>query len=145
MSKLINIAVYGTLRQGFWNYERFLEGRSEFVLDCQLPGFSMYGGKIPHIVENPSDTNGIYVEIHWVPVELLPYLDALEGYSEGSNDNIYTRLTVKTPVGSAYIYALGEHTKSVYGTTKDKVPFGIYNGHKRDAILKRLNKGESVY
>lgn len=144
-NKTILIAVYGTLREGFWNYNTYLRQRAKFIKDEMLPGFSMYGGGIPHIVKNEEDKDGIYVEIHEVPASILPTLDSLEGYSEGRKDNTYERMSVKTSVGDAYIYARGSYATSAYGTSKHKVPEGTYSGKKRDAILAMVAEGNKPY
>lgn len=134
--KTVNIAVYGTLREGFWNYDRFLRGNAKFILAQMLPGFSMFGSTIPHIVRNEADKEGVYVEVHQVPAELLANLDRLEGYQEGRQHNTYNRLTVQTEAGEAYIYA-GNRAASTYGTSEQKVPKGLYSGQTREDILSK--------
>lgn len=141
----VKVAVYGTLRKGFWNYERFLEGTSKFLGEDQLKGFSMYGNKIPHVVKDNEDQEGVYVEIYEIPKTELPRLDSLEGYQEGRKQNTYERLVVKTCQGEAYIYVRGQNAVAAYGTSKDKIQGGIYNGLRRKDVLHLEATNKRVY
>lgn len=141
----VNVAVYGTLRAGFWNYDRFLKGNSELVAEQRLPGFSMYGTTIPHIIKNEDDKDGIFIEVYKVSDRILKHLDMLEGYVEGRDNNVYERMEVDTNAGKAFIYARGDRAATVYGTSSNKVPNGLYSGMDRIEVLSKLANGERVW
>ena len=74
------IYVYGTLKRGYGNYERLLEGRSTFIGEAiSAPEFVMISlGGFPGIVRGGETP--IHGEIFEVSDEVLARLDRLEGH-----------------------------------------------------------------
>ena len=72
------VAVYGTLKQGEANYERFLSGHEPVYRGAVPAPYLMYdNGSYPMLV--PADeTHAIFVEIYDVDEATLGSLDALE-------------------------------------------------------------------
>lgn len=92
----MKVAVYGTLRKGFWNH-RLLEN-SKFIGKTKTePVFTMYGHGVPWIV-NGGNTE-ITVEVYEIDEETFQSLDFLEGYPV-----YYNRQLINTEFGEAWIY-----------------------------------------
>ena len=78
---MTRIFVYGTLRQGFGNYERFLTD-SKFVGNAQtVNNYTMFKSGIPFV--NPNIASyPIVGEVYDVTDEVLARLDRLEGHPD---------------------------------------------------------------
>jgi gamma-glutamylcyclotransferase (GGCT)/AIG2-like uncharacterized protein YtfP len=99
------VAVYGTLRKGFWNHS--LIEKSRFMGEAKTgPEWTMHitGGHFPVIV--PGETS-IAIEVYDVSMETMHNLDTLEGYPL-----FYNRRLIKTPYGDAWIYFMKEYSFS---------------------------------
>jgi gamma-glutamylaminecyclotransferase len=97
------IAVYGTLRKGFWNHS--LIEKSRFIGEAKTePEWKMIvtRGEFPVIV--PGNT-GIVIEVYDISRETMHHVDALEGYPAW-----YNRKLIKTPYGDAWIYFMKEYS-----------------------------------
>ena len=80
MDERLRVAVYGTLKTGYENYERYLPGKApEASLFVSLP-FRMYANaEYPMLVPSPDGSRcRIRVEVFVVDEEELARLDALE-------------------------------------------------------------------
>ena len=89
MGKRIHVAVYGTLKRGFENYERLLPGeRPVLVTLAQLPYRLYAGAEYPMLV--PDDTLGpVALEIYQVGEDKLRELDALEAPYGYRRESVY--------------------------------------------------------
>lgn len=96
------ILVYGSLRQGLWAHDMFLQGleKKNVVI---VQGFDLYrnkGQNYPFIVKG----NGqLVTEMYEVNDEILQALDKFEGCP-----NMYTRERVQAQGDFAWIYVYGE-------------------------------------
>ena len=140
----VNVAVYGTLREGFWNFDRFLKGRSKFIKDAFVPGFTLNGvSGVPHVVRDEANEKGVYVEIHEVPFDMLPMLDRLEGYNPDGDParNTYTRITVDVEGTGAFMYILDRPSGSgfAYGE-RGSVASGMYENKTRAEVLAQRSQ-----
>ena len=111
--------VYGTLKTGFYNYERFLRGRTINEQDAWLSGAALYSnGRLPFMVLNGNLAEAHdLVSGHLMTIEPALYpatlgtLDLLEGYVPGSFANYYHRVRVLVQVGAhstmAWTYLAG--------------------------------------
>jgi len=79
------IFVYGTLKTGYWNYDRILKDRAEFVgvATSVDRDYKMYGSSIPFLTRD-SETDGDYVsgEVFEVNEVTLVLCDRLEGHPD---------------------------------------------------------------
>jgi gamma-glutamylcyclotransferase (GGCT)/AIG2-like uncharacterized protein YtfP len=91
--------VYGTLRPGQANHDRFLSGHTEAQEPARMRGVAMYEGPgYPYAVAAPDDPAA---EIHGELVTpaaahydaLLAALDDLEDYAPGDPGNLYERVS----------------------------------------------------
>lgn len=92
----MKVAVYGTLRQGFYNH-RLLENSKFLGKTKTEPRFTMYGHGIPWIVDGGSTQ--IVVEVYEIDTETFKSLDFLEGFPV-----YYNRGLIDTEFGEAWIY-----------------------------------------
>lgn len=105
MNKIL-VAVYGSLRKEMGNHERYL-GNANYLGEFKTePIFSLYSlGGYPGLKQNGNTS--IIMEVYEVTPEEARRVDALEGYTPGSNDNwFYDKIMIETPYGTAgtYIY-----------------------------------------
>lgn len=125
------VFVYGTLKKGFSNHERFLKGK-EKISDAVLHGYNMYSlGRFPGIVVGKGN---VYGEVYEVNQETLRRLDALEGYMSGANNmayNMYVRKEDKA-------FLLNGHTNEYSGLFAGVFVY-IYNHPDR------LGSGTFIY
>ena len=79
------IAVYGTLKKGYWNYERFIEphlesGKVRFVGNGIVRGYLIGGDVIPFAKRTNNQDNYIKVEVYEINDEkVMRSIDQLEG------------------------------------------------------------------
>lgn len=81
MKKIHRIFVYGTLKRGFYFYERYLGGeKSEFLgKGIASPDYSLYIDGMPHMIKEPTDLP-VKGELFMVDESTLDNLDQLEGH-----------------------------------------------------------------
>ena len=109
----INVAVYGSLKQGFGNHGRLSRGNSEFVkqVTVDLPFYMVSLGAFPALI--PSEENhSINVELYKVDDRTFRDLDCLEGYP-----SFYDRKLVNINNEDYYIYFL--HNNRGYDVVED--------------------------
>lgn len=87
------IFVYGSLRQGMYNYERYLKDRSIFQGYAYVKGslFTIRGVPYPALL--PGD-DFILGEIYEVDAETEAAIDQLEQYQEGDPENEYDKVSL---------------------------------------------------
>ncbi|PWI20830.1 hypothetical protein DI272_33780 [Streptomyces sp. Act143] len=86
--------VYGTLRPGEPNHNRFLDGRTRAEEPARLHGAALYDGPgYPYAVEEPGTVRGDLVTARpEAYAALLVALDRLEEYAPGDPRNLYERV-----------------------------------------------------
>lgn len=85
------IFVYGSLREGMYNYDKYLKGNSIFLGYGYVKGslYSLKGVSYPAILEGKENILG---EVYEIDDELLKEIDALEEYVPGDPNNDYNRI-----------------------------------------------------
>ena len=112
----IHVAVYGTLREGQYNYERFLHDAEKIGETHTIFEFEMFDlGSFPAIVPlcdeaiGGSSDNGVVIEVYKIHVDTLQRLDFLEGYPR-----FYDRRLVDIPdVGEAWVYFIPDYNENL--------------------------------
>lgn len=90
---MTNIAVYGTLREGFGNHRVLGECREKKVgLGWTVDKYEMTAAGIPYVDPN-TPTSKIRVEIYEVTDAQLPRVDALEGYDPNDHEGSWYKRT----------------------------------------------------
>lgn len=110
--KLELIFVYGTLRQGFCNYQRYLQHKKTVKFICNDSIMAkMYTAHwaFPYIQLSEFEGDKVFGEVYEVPMKLIiEELDRLEGYDPKRADNLYNRKIVKTISGhEVFVYEAG--------------------------------------
>ena len=112
-NKNMPVFVYGTLINGFGNYNHFLKGNTVDEQEATAEGFQLYdvaNGGFPGIIKGEGTVKGQLMYFSDYGFEnALKQLDRLEGYQKWSSHNMYVReeVTVKNQLGEpvqAWIY-----------------------------------------
>lgn len=98
---LIQVAVYGTLKQGQSNHH-CLAG-ADYRGSARLDGFALYDlGPWPAARQEPGQ---IQVEVYAVDALTFAELDVLEDYcAQEPQQGLYDRIETHTPFGPAWLY-----------------------------------------
>lgn len=100
--------VYGTLRKGFMNHERFEMNKQKFLGSTFVPYYKLYGIDecIPCIVFTNKISDSVFCEMYEVDVETMDFIRSIEkraGYREA-----VIMTAKKTPCkgrcGSIFVY-----------------------------------------
>ncbi|MGW1956515.1 gamma-glutamylcyclotransferase family protein [Streptomyces sp. NPDC001920] len=97
LSPRLPFFVYGTLRPGESNHDRFLRGRTLAEEPARLVGARLYDGPgYPYAVEEPGAGGTVHGELVTARPEeypaLLAALDRLEEYAPADPRNLYERI-----------------------------------------------------
>ncbi|MGP3926965.1 gamma-glutamylcyclotransferase family protein [Streptomyces sp. 8N616] len=124
--------VYGTLRPGQVNHDRFLRGRTESEVPARMRGAVLYEGPgYPYAVADPGgEIRGelvIPAAAHYEA--LLAALDELEDYAQGDPANLYERVAREVLLGRgravrAWVYLAAEPVARRLRATGTLVPDG---------------------
>lgn len=106
------VFVYGSLRQGFWNFQRLLDGKVNSIISGEIKG-SLYHlpEGYPAAIEGDGNVKGEVLEL--ADDDLLVRLDSLEGYKEEGQNNLYERKKVNVRLKggkeiSCWVYFYGK-------------------------------------
>ncbi|MGL4589437.1 MAG: gamma-glutamylcyclotransferase family protein [Mycoplasmatales bacterium] len=85
MTKIIKIFVYGSLMEGFWNYEKSLVGKCLSITDAQVKGklFHLPHKGYPALIAGEDQVRGQLIEIE-DNLQLIQLLDEIEDYKENN-------------------------------------------------------------
>jgi len=95
------IAVYGTLRRGFGNYQYYLSDQTylgQEIVNLPMRMVSLHA--FPGLVESDENTD-VVIEVFEVDEEAARSVDGLEGYP-----GFYNRKEIDTSFGKAWVYFL---------------------------------------
>ncbi len=133
----MKVFVYGTLRKGEAN-AKLLKNASCIAEQCWTNGV-LYNTGYGYPTMKESKTSKVYGELYSVSEDDLKRLDQLEGYKEGSTNNLYERVeqTVFTDKGSCIAYM---YVASKLNLLKTQIPNGDWKGYtllsrKSDSVL----------
>ncbi|MEZ3506800.1 MAG: gamma-glutamylcyclotransferase [Lachnospiraceae bacterium] len=115
--------VYGTLRKGMYNYEKYYKAHDSFRGYGYVKGelHAIKGKEYPALIEGERMILG---EIHEVPAEVQDAVDLMEGfYGEGRMENEYDKIV-------SIIY-------NAEGEVMGELPVYFYN-------LRNLNNGRAL-
>ena len=129
---MTKIAVYGTLRRGFGNYNWLLL-EQEFLGEqtISLPFKMISLGGFPGLIRSKENHDSV-IEVFEIDEETFRSADSLEGYP-----HFYNRKLIDTEFGQAWIYYLAD---GYYDQTRAAVP----NGDWKQFIEKSRNKNHEI-
>ncbi len=122
--------VYGTLRTGEYNWQIYLEGRTDREIPARLPAHRMYIRVYPFLLDAPEATEadevvGNLVYVRWdVYEQVLANVDSLEEYEAASDTGWYLRVVRpvrytdeagQTHQTDAWVYHAGLETRRNLG------------------------------
>jgi gamma-glutamylcyclotransferase (GGCT)/AIG2-like uncharacterized protein YtfP len=118
------VFVYGSLREGLYNYQRCLTGRVEKMIPAQLKGYELYSvyGSYPAMVQSqPQDevTGELMILKEDQYEDTMATLDRLEGYREGDDrHSMYLRQVKEVLLENgqyveAYVYVWNRSTRGL--------------------------------
>ncbi len=132
------IFVYGSLREGFFNYDKYLSGR------VSTPTLGVVKGKLYHLsdkgypalLDGEDEVIGEIMEMKDFYKDIVP-MDEMEGYlsAEDTSLNEYTRtvMTVKNLKTnleeSVYVYKYEHYTQEDFATHAVYLPHGDWKKH----------------
>lgn len=112
----VHIFVYGSLKQGFTNHERFLADCTK-IRDAWIHGKMFDCGAFPAVIDDPDVKSTVQGEVFEIPVSRLKDLDWLEGHPD-----MYQRQTRHTLAGNpVLVYIFQQPTKDML-----QIPEGIW-------------------
>ena len=119
MENNINIFVYGSLRKGFFNYEKYLEGKVAKIKPAILKNMDLYHMPYkgyPAIIPGTSEVLGEIIVVNDYE-STIPPIDKMEGFiGEGNPNNEYHKKLLEVELLNT-----GEKEKCyVYFYNKDK-------------------------
>ena len=96
---MIQLFVYGSLRKGMYNYERYLKGKSNFVANGVVKGelYALHDVSYPALLMGDEDILG---EIYEVDEDVAHDIDVLEGYVHDASQNDYNKVLMEVYVDS---------------------------------------------
>ena len=107
MNENINIFVYGSLREGFFNYDLYLKGKVKSIRPAEINGFKLYHMPYkgyPAVLPGNTTIVGEVVEFEDY-YSTLKAIDEMEGFSNENNpNNEYLRKLVKVKLNDDESY-----------------------------------------
>lgn len=115
------LAVYGTLKKGYWNHDRHL-GNAAYQGGTWIRDFALADeGQYPFAFRFPGQK--LWAEVYAVDADTLAKCDRLEGVSSVEGQGYYSREEVDTFFGKTYMYA---QTNRVLVATDKWFPSGVW-------------------
>ena len=113
--KNINIFVYGSLREGFFNYDKYLSGKISKKMNAKLNNVELYHMPYkgyPAIINGQDSILGEIMVINEADYDsTLEAMDAMEGFlGEGNPENEYHKMIFEVEnlesneIESCYVY-----------------------------------------
>lgn len=96
----LNIFVYGSLRTGYFNYDKYLKGHVKSVKLGRIKGelYHMHHKGYPALLDGDNYVYGEVMEIIDYK-EVMIAMDKMEGYlGEGNKDNEYNRIPLDVEI-----------------------------------------------
>jgi gamma-glutamylcyclotransferase (GGCT)/AIG2-like uncharacterized protein YtfP len=133
--------VYGTLRPGQVNHDRFVRGRTAAEGPGRMRGVELYEGPgYPYGVAAAADDAGTEVRGELITPtadhydELLAALDELEDYAPGDPGNLYERVAREVLLADgrtarAWVYLASDEVAKRLRASGKRVPGGDWRAH----------------
>lgn len=127
LTDTVIVAVYGSLKRGFYNHH--LLERSRFLATGQARGFAMYSlGSFPMIIEG---RGRVAVELYEVDRQTFAALDRLEGFPVFYQRQMVTVETEHCPVEAWIYYGRADRVKG-----KPRVSGGVWQMERLNSLRR---------
>lgn len=134
---MVRIFVYGSLREGHYNYDAYLKGKSQFISYGYVKGdlYTIEGVTYPALIEGEGTVIG---EIYEVNVEVAKAIDELESYVEGDPSNEYNRILcdIMDEQGKVIdvlpVYMFNMQREGKQGVLENRIESGDYTKYRNE-------------
>lgn len=138
--KNINIFVYGSLREGFFNYDKYLSGKISKKMNAKLNNVELYHMPYkgyPAIINGQDSILGEIMVINEADYDsTLEAMDAMEGFlSEGNPENEYHKMIFEVEnlesneIESCYVYFYNKDKDELFDYKAVYLPNGDWKEH----------------
>lgn len=136
--------MYGSLKKGFFNHERFEINKGKFIKNASLDGFQMYSlGMFPAIVRTDRAEDIVHGEIWQIDMGRFLFINSIEvstGYALGQTETeIRTGpFGLKRETVKVYLWAMTRERVKALGA-RLAIPGGKWE-RENGIVLKYLDK-----
>ena len=138
--KNINIFVYGSLREGFFNYDKYLSGKISKKMNAKLNNVELYHMPYkgyPAIINGQDSILGEIMVINEADYDsTLEAMDAMEGFlGEGNPENEYHKMIFEVEnlesneIESCYVYFYNKDKDELFDYKAVYLPNGDWKEH----------------
>lgn len=130
---MIKIFVYGTLREGMYNYNIYLKGRAKMLQKAYVKGelYQIEGVRYPALITGDDIIAGEIMELQ--DEQVLAEIDNMEGYRyAGHPENEYERICMaiydanRKIIDHLPVYFYNDKNDTYKKRLKDKIQIGDY-------------------
>lgn len=143
------IFVYGSLREGFFNYDKYLNGKVSKPTLAKVQGklYHLSHKGYPALLDGDDEVIGEIMEMKDFYTDIVP-MDKMEGYhsAEDTSLNEYTRtvMTVKNLETNeneeCYVYKYEQYTHSEFDNHAIYIPTGDWKEYMLSVYPKLISK-----
>ncbi|WP_462405454.1 gamma-glutamylcyclotransferase family protein [Gracilibacillus sp. Marseille-QA3620] len=138
--KRINLFVYGSLREGFFNYEKYLEGRVAEKKAAKLANMKLYHMPYkgyPAIMFGKDTVTGEIMVLHEDRYEeTMKAMDEMEGFISGGNpENEYHKVVLEVQnletneMEPCFVYFYNKEKDELFDRSAVYIPHGDWKEH----------------
>ncbi|WP_291735320.1 gamma-glutamylcyclotransferase family protein [Clostridium sp.] len=138
--KKINLFVYGSLREGFFNYDKYLSGKISKKMNAKLNNVELYHMPYkgyPAIINGQDSILGEIMVINEADYDsTLEAMDAMEGFlGEGNPENEYHKMIFEVEnlesneIESCYVYFYNKDKDELFDYKAVYLPNGDWKEH----------------
>lgn len=138
--KRINLFVYGSLREGFFNYEKYLKGRVAETKAAKLVNMKLYHMPYkgyPAIMFGKDTVIGEIMVLHEDRYEeTMKAMDEMEGFiSEGNPENEYHKVVLEVQnletneMEPCFVYFYNKERDELFDSSATYIPHGDWKGY----------------
>lgn len=138
--KNINIFVYGSLREGFFNYDKYLSGKISKKMNAKLNNVELYHMPYkgyPAIINGQDSILGEIMVINEADYDsTLEAMDVMEGFlGEGNPENEYHKMIFEVEnlesneIESCYVYFYNKDKDELFDYKAVYLPNGDWKEH----------------
>ena len=138
--KRINLFVYGSLREGFFNYEKYLKGNVAETAPARLTNMKLYHMPYkgyPAIMFGKDTVMGEIMILHEeIYEETMRAMDEMEGFiSEGNPENEYHKVVLEAEnletneKEPCFVYFYNKEKDELFDSNAIYIPHGDWKEH----------------
>ncbi|WP_428817167.1 gamma-glutamylcyclotransferase family protein [Clostridium butyricum] len=148
MNKKINVFVYGSLRESFFNYDKYLKGKVISIKPGKIHNMVLYHMPYKGYPALLKGTGTVYGEIMEINPEIydetMKAMDEMEGFiSENNPQNEYEKKLLKVEhlddkkTEQCYVYFYNKHIDPDFSNKAVLIPHGDWVNHMCESKKNR--------